>query len=107
MIYTNNEVAKRDLEWLTQECTLSAFAASRLTHYELTMMENKLTDISDKAILAFYADLFETFKLKKPHWKKQVSEHMLRLRLILVQVSLLCQIWKVHSTRSLKQKIDY
>ena len=76
MIYTNDEVAKRDVEWLTQECSLSAFAASRLTHYELTMMENKLTDISDKAILAFYADLFETFKLKKPHWKKQISEHM-------------------------------
>ena len=77
MIYTNDEIAKRDLEWLTQECSLSAFAASRLTHYELTMMENKLSDVSDKTIFAFYADLFETFKLKKPHWKKTISHHML------------------------------
>ncbi|WP_309499216.1 ATP-binding cassette domain-containing protein [Sulfurovum sp.] len=77
MIYANKEEAKHDIQWLTQECSLSHFAASRLTFYELTMLENKLSDVNDKSILVFYADLFESFGLKKPHWKKKISEHTL------------------------------
>jgi len=77
MIYANDEEAKRDIQWLTQECSLLAFAASRLTFYELTMLENKLSDVSNKSILAFYADLFKTFGLKEPHWKKKISHHAL------------------------------
>lgn len=77
MIYANDEEAKRDIQWLTQECSLTPFAASRLTFYELTMLEKKLSDVDDKSILAFYADLFESFGLKKPHWKQKISEHTL------------------------------
>ena len=77
MIYANDEEAKHDIQWLTQECSLTHFAASRLTLNELTRLQDKLTGVNDKSILAFYADLFETFGLKKPHWKKKISHHSL------------------------------
>lgn len=77
MIYGNAEEAMRDIQWLAQECSLAHFAASRLTLNELGRLKNKLSDANDKSILAFYADLFETFGLKKPHWKKQISHHSL------------------------------
>ena len=77
MIYANKEEAKHDIQWLTQECSLTPFAASRLTFYELTMLEKKLSNVNDKSILAFYEDLFETFGLKKPHWKKKILQHAL------------------------------
>ena len=77
MIFATIEEAKQDIQWLTQECSLSHFAASRLTSYELTVLENTLLDVDDKTILSFYADLFETFGLKKPQWKKKISHHTL------------------------------
>lgn len=77
MIYANEEAAKHDIQWLTQECPLTHFAASRLTSNELIRVKNKLSDAKDKSILAFYADLFETFGLKKPHWKKKILHHFL------------------------------
>lgn len=75
MIYSDEEEAKRDIQWLTQECSLTHFAASRLTSYELTMLQKKLSNIDDTSILTLYTDIFETFKLKKPHWKKNISKH--------------------------------
>jgi ATP-binding cassette subfamily C protein LapB len=41
------------------------------------MLENKLSDVSDKSILAFYAGVFKTFGLKEPQWKKTISHHAL------------------------------
>lgn len=73
MIYNDQEGAIRDIEWLTQTCTLSHFATSRLTLHELEMLKKKLSKIDDSSIYAFYNVVFEMLKLKKSNWKKNIS----------------------------------
>ena len=77
MIYHDIAQAKEDIRWLTQECSLPAFAASRLTAYELTIRQKRLTDIDDKSIRRFFDELFELFSLKKARWTKKLSQRSL------------------------------
>jgi ATP-binding cassette subfamily C protein LapB len=55
MIYTSLDQAKRELQWLTQECSLPHFASSRLTAYEYLSLENRLTTLDDKSIRIYEA----------------------------------------------------
>jgi len=73
MIYRDKATAIKDMQWLTQECTLSHFAASRLTSYELNKLEEKLTGIEQKSIFDLYSTIFEMFGLKKASWSKTLS----------------------------------
>lgn len=77
MIYTDMDKAKREIQWLTQECSLPHFASSRLTVYEQVTLENRLTTLDDKSVIAFYEVLFDTFNLKKPFWTNDLSHESL------------------------------
>ncbi len=73
MIYKDKAEAIEDLQWLTQECTQSHFAASRLTPHELNKLEIELTAIDQKSILSLYGTIFDMFDLKAPRWSKTLS----------------------------------
>lgn len=77
MIYGDKEAAIEDIRWLTQVCTLSHFASSRLTSYELNILEKTLPDVNNKSVLSFYDRIFEMFGLKKAHWSKKLSHSFL------------------------------
>ena len=77
MIYTSLDQAKSELQWLTQECSLSHFASSRLSAYEQITLENRLTTLDDKSVIAFYELLFDMFTLKKPFWTNDLSHESL------------------------------
>jgi ATP-binding cassette subfamily C protein LapB len=77
MIYTHLDKAKEDMRWLTQECSLPHFAASKLSSYEHLALEKRLVSIDDAAIFSFYKILFEAFNLKKPFWTQTLSPEAL------------------------------
>lgn len=77
MIYTDLDHAKRDIQWLTQHCSLPHFASSRLTAYEHALLEQRLSGAEDKSVLAFLETLFEAFRLKKPYWSTDLSHEAL------------------------------
>lgn len=79
MIYVDLDKAKQDLQWLTQKCSLSHFAASQLSLYEYMELEKKLVAVDDASIYALYEILFEMFNLKNPVWNHNISAEALPL----------------------------
>ena len=77
MIYTHLDKAKQDIRWLTQECSLASFAASRLSSYEIITLEKRLVTLDDASIFTLYEILFNTFNLKKPFWTHTLSPEAL------------------------------
>ncbi|MDD2399954.1 MAG: ATP-binding cassette domain-containing protein [Sulfurovum sp.] len=72
MIYTDKAAAIQDIRWLTQKCALSYFASSRPTSYELQILENRIIDIKDRAILSFYESIFAMYALKPAQWNHKL-----------------------------------
>lgn len=77
MIYSTVKDAEHDIAWLTQECSLGAFSASRPSSYELEMLQESFDLAGDKTTLLFYENLFEFFGLKKAHWSAKLSHQEL------------------------------
>lgn len=77
MIYTHLDKAKQDIRWLTQECSIPHFAASRLSSYEVITLEKRLVTLDDTSIFTLYEILFSMFNLKKPFWKNTLSPEAL------------------------------
>ena len=73
MIYASLTAVKDDMAWLTQQCSLPAFAAARLSSYELALKQAEITLTEDKAVLACYAGLFATIGLKAARWTNPLS----------------------------------
>ncbi len=79
-LYNDNEKLKKDIYWLTQECSLPPFSSSRLSKHAFLDFEKKfLKDIKfdDKSMLSVYEKLFELIGLKKPKWTSEISKENL------------------------------
>ena len=85
MIYANIELARKDLHWLTRECSVAPFSSFRLSSYESQMLLKELEAHDDKEILTFYEDLFEHFGLKQEEWSQSLSHQSLPVLALIPQ----------------------
>lgn len=79
-LYNDNEKLKKDIYWLTHECSLPLFSGSRPSMYSYLDFEKKFLEdieLDDKAILLSYEKLFELIGLKKPNWTTEILEENL------------------------------
>lgn len=77
MTFTNLTEASEQIRWLAQECSLSAFASTRLSPYGLDALLKKLDAVDEKSALAFFDTLFDTYGLNPPQWSEILAHEAL------------------------------
>lgn len=77
MIYLNTQEVQQDITWLTQECSLGVLATSRLSLYELELLQESIESVEDKAVLHFYESFFELYGLQKAQWRSKLEHQSL------------------------------
>lgn len=77
MIFNDIDQARRELQWLCMECSLSHFASSRPSLNEFDLLLAHLKSNETKPLLDFIDALFSRCNLKSPTWSETLEHEEL------------------------------
>lgn len=89
MIYKDISQLQKDFEWLTQECNVEHFTASRISSHAIEKFSKKLTSNTDDTfVLAFFSELTHTYGLHDLEWSENINSTMLPVLALVPDVGL-------------------